>query len=116
MAALPHTFFGTVVTRSFSSPLPSSPLPSPPLSSVPMCTLLICLSLPSILTSASWDPLPFAQNPASAAGVAAGGLGLSLAVWQYHYTLQYIGVLGTILIVLRKAASYDSPTEFFEEV
>lgn len=38
------------------------------------------------------------------------------AVYNYHTTLQYIGVLSVLLTVTNKLLSYDSPGAFFEDV
>lgn len=38
------------------------------------------------------------------------------AVYNYHTTLQYIGVLSVLLTITNKLLSYDSPGAFFEDV
>lgn len=56
------------------------------------------------------------QNPVLAAGLVAGSAAGAYAIYNYHATLEYIGVLSLLLTFVRKLASYDSPQDFFEEV
>eukprot|EP00879_Flechtneria_rotunda_P009173 GHRR01009603.1.p1 GENE.GHRR01009603.1~~GHRR01009603.1.p1 ORF type:complete len:478 (+),score=187.31 GHRR01009603.1:557-1990(+) len=46
-----------------------------------------------------------------------GGTALgAFAVYNYHYSLQYIGALGVLLTLANKAASYSSPQEALDDV
>lgn len=56
------------------------------------------------------------QEPAFAASTLLSAAAVGLAIANYHKTLEYIGVVGLQLTIIRKLASYNSPTEFFEDV
>jgi len=56
------------------------------------------------------------KDPAFSAGAAASTAAAGVAVANYHYTLEFIGVFALLLTATRKLASYNSPAEFFEEV
>eukprot|EP00951_Prasinocladus_malaysianus_P039610 scaffold445719_cov33-Prasinocladus_malaysianus.AAC.1 len=56
------------------------------------------------------------QDPKTLALATAAAAGSGVAVYNYHTTLEFIGVLGLTLSVVTKLASYNSPTEFFTEV
>jgi rhodanese-related sulfurtransferase len=54
--------------------------------------------------------------PTKAVPLGAGLLGAGVALANYHTTLEFIGVLGTLLLAVRKALSYSSPGEALDDV
>jgi rhodanese-related sulfurtransferase len=55
------------------------------------------------------------SNPLAGSAAAAGFLALLVALYNYHLTLRFIGVVGLELTILNKLLSYDSPEEFFND-
>jgi hypothetical protein len=68
------------------------------------------------LTTTAAEKLSPLKEPSLAVPVAAGSALLAYAAYNYHYTLQFLGVLSLLLTATNKLLSYESPGALLEEV
>lgn len=55
------------------------------------------------------------SNPLAGGAAAAGALAMLVALYNYHLTLRFIGVVGLEVTILNKLSSYDSPEQFLKD-
>lgn len=68
------------------------------------------------ITNTAAEKLSPLKEPSLGVPVAAGSALLAVAAYNYHYTLQYLGVLSLLLTATNKLLSYESPGALLEEV
>lgn len=73
------------------------------------CLLCACWLLCSIVYVVSFPLIPSTLQPTTVATYGAAALAVVVAVINYHTTLQFIGVAGTLGIAINWFTSFDTP-------